>query len=151
VHLSIFTISHKASNFVFAHINYYDAPVSLNARLKRFLGRHSECTPLLSKVSSDRTCCVHSRLFCKKRKKKFEKCLSIDLLLICTKLKQWELDLCISCNNFCRIYFLRNMLQQKRYALHCTAHLRKHVYNTIKKFVFSLCACPRTTHKIHVS
>jgi len=40
----------------------------------------------------------------------FEMLLSIDVLLMCTKLKQWELDLCISCNNFCRICFLRNML-----------------------------------------
>jgi hypothetical protein len=45
-------------------------------------------------------------------------CLSVDVLLICMKLKQWELDPCISCNNFCTIYFLSNMLQQKRSALH---------------------------------
>jgi len=59
--LSVFTFSHKASNFVFSHIDYCDAPISLNARLKRFRGRDSEGTPLLSKVSSGRKCRVHSR------------------------------------------------------------------------------------------
>jgi len=49
-------------------------------------------------------------LDCSVTKNIFEMRLSIDVLLIFTKLKQWELDLCISCNNFCRIYFLRNML-----------------------------------------
>ena len=85
---------------MFAHINYCDAPVSLNARLKRFRGRDSECTPLLSKVSSGRTCCVHSRLFC--NKKHFRNAFIYRCVLICKKLKQWEVDLCITCNNFCR-------------------------------------------------
>jgi hypothetical protein len=42
-------------------------------------------------------------------------------------------------------YFLRNILQQKRSALHGTEHLRKQIYGTIKK-CFSYCAHIRKPH-----